>query len=47
VDIRETPGERRGAWGVGAVHHLAWTVDDLDEELAMRAQIEAAGGHAT
>ena len=47
VDIRETPGERRGAWGVGAVHHLAWTVEDLDEELAIRAQIEAAGGHAT
>jgi glyoxalase family protein len=47
VDIRETPDERRGAWGVGAVHHLAWTVEDLDEELAIRAQIEAAGGHAT
>ena len=47
VDIRETPGERRGAWGVGAVHHLAWTVDDLDEELTVRAQIESAGGRAT
>jgi glyoxalase family protein len=47
VDIRETPGERRGTWGVGAVHHLAWTVDDLDEELKMRAQIESAGGRAT
>jgi glyoxalase family protein len=47
VDLRETPGERRGAWGVGAVHHLAWTVEDLDEELALRAQVEAAGGHAT
>jgi len=47
VDIRETPGERRGGWGVGAVHHLAWTVDDLDEELAVRAQIAAAGGQAT
>ena len=47
VDIRETPGERRGAWGVGAVHHLAWTVADLDEELVVRAQVEAAGGRAT
>jgi glyoxalase family protein len=47
VDIKETPQKRRGAWGVGAVHHLAWTVKDLDEELAVRAQVEAAGGRAT
>jgi len=47
VDIRETPDERRGAWGVGAVHHLAWVVADLDEELEVRAQVEAAGGRAT
>src|SRR5204863_7259130 len=47
VDIKETPQERRGAWGVGAVHHLAWVVTDLDEELAVRAQVEAAGGRAT
>ena len=47
VDIRETPSERRGAWGVGAVHHLAWSVTDLDDELAVRTQIESAGGHAT
>jgi glyoxalase family protein len=47
VDIKETPGERRGAWGVGAVHHLAWAVRDLDEELVVRSQVEAAGGRAT
>ena len=47
VDIKETKQERRGAWGVGAVHHLAWTVADLDAELAVRAQVEAAGGHPT
>jgi glyoxalase family protein len=47
VDIRETPNERRGAWGVGAVHHLAWSVTDLDYEMAVRAQVEQAGGHAT
>src|SRR4051794_13187971 len=47
VDIRETPNERRGAWGVGAVHHLAWSVTDLDYELAVRKQVETAGGHAT
>src|SRR5262249_54389127 len=47
VDIKEAPDARRGAWGVGAVHHLAWSVTDLDYELAVRAQIEAAGGRAT
>jgi glyoxalase family protein len=47
VDIRETPHERRGAWGVGAVHHLAWSVTDLAYQLAVRGQIEAAGGRAT
>jgi glyoxalase family protein len=47
VDIRETPNERRGAWGVGAVHHLAWSVTDLEYELSVRQQIEAAGGRAT
>jgi glyoxalase family protein len=47
VDIRETPEERRGAWGIGAVHHLAWSVTDLEYELAVRAQVEAAGGRAT
>jgi glyoxalase family protein len=47
VDILETPHERRGAWGVGAVHHLAWSVTDLAYQLAVRGQIEAAGGRAT
>src|SRR6185295_7240604 len=26
LDVRETPEARRGAWGVGSVHHLAWRV---------------------
>lgn len=47
VDIRETPNERRGAWGVGSVHHLAWRVDDERHQLAVRGQVEAAGGHPT
>jgi glyoxalase family protein len=29
------------------VHHLAWSVADLDEELIVRRQVEAAGGRAT
>jgi len=33
--------------GNGAVHHLAWRVTDLDEELRVRRQVEEAGGRAT
>jgi glyoxalase family protein len=47
VDVREAAGERRGAWGVGSVHHLAWRVDDDVHQLAVRAQVEAAGSQAT
>jgi glyoxalase family protein len=47
VDVRETPNERRGGWGVGTVHHLAWRVDDEAHQLTVRSQVEAAGGHAT
>jgi glyoxalase family protein len=47
VDIRETPSVRRGAWGVGSVHHLAWRVDDEEQQVAVRAQIESAGTRAT
>jgi glyoxalase family protein len=47
IDVREAPDARRGAWGVGSVHHLAWRVDDETHQLAVRAQVEAAGGHAT
>jgi glyoxalase family protein len=47
LDIRETPDERRGAWGVGCVHHLAWRVDDDAHQQAMRAQVEAAGTRPT
>ena len=47
IDVRETPEGRRGAWGVGSVHHLAWRVDDEQHQSAVRARVEAAGGHAT
>jgi glyoxalase family protein len=47
VDIRETPSERRGRWGIGAVHHLAWRVDDDQHQLAVRAQVENGGANAT
>jgi glyoxalase family protein len=43
IDVREAPDARRGAWGVGAVHHLAWRVDDERHQLAVREQVGAAG----
>jgi glyoxalase family protein len=47
VDIREVPDGRRGQWGVGSVHHLAWRVDDDDHQLRVRAAVEDIGGSAT
>jgi glyoxalase family protein len=47
VDVRETPSERRGRWGIGAVHHLAWRVDDDQHQLAVREQVEHGGARAT
>jgi glyoxalase family protein len=47
VDVKETPTVNRGAWGVGAVHHLAWRVDDEQHQLAVKSQVIAAGGRPT
>jgi glyoxalase family protein len=47
LDLRQTPDIRRGAWGVGSVHHLAWRVEDDEYQLAVREQVESAGAHAT
>ena len=46
-DVAEAPNTPRGVWGVGAIHHLAWRVDDDAHELAMRQRVEAAGAHPT
>ena len=43
VDVMELPGERRGAWGTGGIHHVAWRVADTPEEMAVRAAVAAAG----
>ena len=43
VELRELPQERRGRWGTGGVHHVAYRVRDTDEQLALRERIVAAG----
>ena len=47
LDVSELPNMQRGMWGVGAIHHLAWRVDDDVHELAMRERIEKAGARPT
>jgi len=47
VDVEANPAARRGAWGVGSVHHLAWRVDDEPHQLAVRERIARAGWHPT
>ena len=39
VDVRELPEERRGAWGTGGIHHVAWRVEDSGEEMTLREAI--------
>jgi glyoxalase family protein len=47
VDIQEHPNARRGPWGVGNVHHLAWRVDDEAHQLRIRQAVEEVGGSPT
>ena len=43
IDMRVLPEERRGQWGVGAVHHIAWRVPGEREQLEVRTQVMSAG----
>jgi glyoxalase family protein len=47
VDLQAAPETRRGAWGVGSIHHLAWRVDDGAHQLELREQIDNAGRRPT
>jgi glyoxalase family protein len=42
LDVRELAGERRGSWGVGAIHHVAWRVADEEAQLAVQARVAEA-----
>ncbi len=43
IEMKELPQERRGMWGTGRVHHVAWRVSDTTEEMALRDHLAAAG----
>jgi glyoxalase family protein len=47
LDLRETVDERRGAWGRGGIHHVAWRVGDEPAERALREILLAAGRRPT
>ena len=47
IDVQAVPASRRGAWGVGSIHHLAWRVDDAAHQLAVRQAVETAGRRPT
>ena len=47
IDVRETPAERRGRWGTGSVHHLAWRVDDDAHQHVVREQVLGGGAQPT
>lgn len=47
LDLQELPDGRRGSWGVGSVHHVAWRVPDGEAQLAVRRDVLAAGGRPT
>ena len=47
VDIRDASDTRRGAWGVGSIHHLAWRVDDEAHQLAVRKDVASSGRQPT
>jgi glyoxalase family protein len=43
IEIKELPEERRGQWGTGSVHHVAWRVKDSEEQMALRDILLRAG----
>jgi len=47
VDLRETPAARRGAWGAGSIHHIAWRVDDEAHQLEVRERVSGKGARPT
>lgn len=47
LEVREVPDGRRGAWGTGGVHHVAFRVADEAEQAELRERVAAAGRNPT
>lgn len=47
VDLRALPAARRGAWGTGSVHHIAWRMQDDAHELEVRERVAKHGAQPT
>lgn len=43
LELRERPDVRRGAWGQGSVHHVAWRVPDEAVQEEVRQRVAEAG----
>lgn len=43
IELKELPDARRGQWGTGTVHHVAWRVKDSEEQMALRETLLRAG----
>ena len=47
IELKEFPDERRGSWGVGSIHHVAWRVTDSAHEIQVRDAVRQHGTHTT
>ena len=47
VEVKEFTDERRGTWGTGAIHHVAFRVADTDHQAAVSERVVRAGQHPT
>ena len=47
LDLRAIPNEHRGAWGIGAVHHVAWRVADEAAQRRVQELVADAGRRPT
>jgi len=43
IDVKAMPGEPRGSWGAGSIHHVAWRTKDVEESMEVRSGVESSG----
>jgi glyoxalase family protein len=42
IELKQVPSEKRGRWGVGGIHHVAWRVKDEAAQLGVRQRVAEA-----